>query len=91
MQPSDTIAASPDVVAREVGGEIVLLHLDSGTYFGLNAVGSFIWSIIEQEPRSIAELADAVTANFAVERDEALQDILALAQSLSENGLLANG
>jgi len=88
MQPHDLIAASPNAVARNIGGETVLLHLDSGTYFGLNGVGSFIWSRIEKEPHSLAALADAVEAEFDVTRDEALKDITALAQNLDEQGLL---
>jgi len=82
------IAASANAVARKVGGETVLLDLESGTYFGLNAVGSFIWALIEKEPRSLASLAEAVAADFDVTRDEALRDITALAQSLAEHGLL---
>lgn len=88
MQPDEMIAASANAVARKVGGETVLLDLESGTYFGLNAVGSFIWALIEKEPHSLASLAEAVAADFDVTRDEALRDITALAQSLAENGLL---
>ncbi len=88
MQPEEMIAASANAVAREVGGETVLLDLDSGTYFGLNAVGGFIWSLIEKEPRSLAALADAVAADFDVTHDEALRDVTALAQAFAEHELL---
>ena len=40
------ILASDKVVGCEIDGEIVLLHLDTGTYFGLNPVGAEIWNFV---------------------------------------------
>ena len=40
LKPSDKISISPQVVARELGGETVILDLSSGTYFGLDPVGA---------------------------------------------------
>lgn len=90
MQSTDTIAASPNAVAREVNGETILLELESGTYSGLNSTGSFIWSLIEKEPHTLEQLAVLVEASFEISKPEALKDVTALAQALAENGLLAN-
>ena len=38
-----------DVVSREVGGEAVLLNLATGTYFGLDGVGTEIWNLLARE------------------------------------------
>ena len=38
----------PDVLFREIEGECVLLDLGSGTYFGLNEVGTRIWNLLRQ-------------------------------------------
>ena len=32
------------VYAREFGGEIVLLDLEGGSYFGLDAIGAEVWT-----------------------------------------------
>ncbi|RJY09448.1 PqqD family protein [Aurantiacibacter aquimixticola] len=89
MTTDDTISASPDVVAREIGDEMVLMDLQSGTYFGLNLVGSFIWERISAEPQTIGSLADAVAARFDATRDDILSDIVDIAEQLQSNGLLA--
>jgi len=40
------------VVSREIEGETVLLNLESGRYFGLNAVGTRVWQF---EPGRIVD------------------------------------
>jgi hypothetical protein len=45
-RPDDRWAINPAVVFKELDGEMVLLHLDSGVYFGLDPVGTRIWSLL---------------------------------------------
>jgi Coenzyme PQQ synthesis protein D (PqqD) len=47
----NTFVLSRQALFRDLGGEAVILHLDSGTYFGLNAIGTRIWQLIEQQGR----------------------------------------
>ena len=63
MKLTDRIGISPEVVAREVGEETMLLDLASGTYFGLDAVGGVVWQAIEDG----ATLAEAYQAQLAFE------------------------
>jgi len=51
MSPgSPKIQRNPKVVSRELAdGDSVLLHLESGSYHGLNRTGSFIWELIDGE------------------------------------------
>ena len=42
------VAISEDVVSRDLEGEAVILNLDSGTYFGLDRVGTRIWSLLQE-------------------------------------------
>lgn len=86
---SERFRASEDVVAREVGGEMVLLDLVSGTYFGLGAVGSRVWSQLAQGEPSLDELADLVAAEFDAPRDQIAQDLAALIEQLLAKQLVA--
>jgi len=88
MQLSDTFAVSQDVVDRELGGEVVLLDLSSGLYFGLGSVGARVWEMLSQKPRTLRELADDLEREFdaPIERIEA--DLLELAQALRERELI---
>jgi hypothetical protein len=82
-----TIAPSPDVVGRVVGGELVLLDLESATYFGLNEVGSRMWTLMG-ELDSLRQVCDAVSREYDVPRVQLERDVLALAQELHGKGLL---
>ena len=88
MELTDRISQSSGSVAREVAGELVLLQLESGTYFGLNAVGSRIWALLEETDQSVASLCNTIIDEFSAPRDVVEADILALAESLLDQGLV---
>ncbi len=79
--------ASDDVVAREVGGEMVLLDLVSGTYFGLGAVGSRVWEQLSHGEASLAQLADLIEAEFDAPRDVIERDLAGLLGQLVDKQL----
>lgn len=81
------VAASNRQVACEVGGEMVILHLDDGLYYSLNEVGACIWQLV-QEPRSVDELVEAITSKFDVKREQCLADIEALVADLAAHQLV---
>lgn len=58
------IKPSSDAVDSEVGDETVVLHLKSGTYFGLDPVGTRIWDLLKQ-----GLSPDAICATLAKEYD----------------------
>lgn len=88
MKLTDKIAASEDVVAREVGGETVLLDLASGTYFGLNEVGGRVWEMIDGDGLTLDQICGRIEAEFEVSRDVVDGDITTLARELIDRGLV---
>jgi len=51
--PFDTRLVAPtDVLMRELDGEAVILDLKSETYFGLDDVGTRIWTHLTNAPTS---------------------------------------
>ena len=90
MQLSDTFAASEEVVTREVGGELVLLDLNSGQYFGLDPVGARIWELLSEQPRSLGNLCDAIEAEFDAPRTTIEADLIALVGGLKEQELIVS-
>jgi len=74
-------------VSCEVNGEVVILHFDSGNYFGLNGVATLVWKMIEQ-PRSVSELRDAILREYEVEPERCECELLDLLGELRERGLV---
>ena len=74
-------------VSSDLGGEAVILHLASGTYYSLNEVGALIWSLLQQ-PRKVRQIVDHVVAEYDVDRDECEADLYRLLDALSREGLI---
>lgn len=88
MAEKQLFKTSDDVVAREVAGEMVLLDLASGLYFGLDPVGSRAWDRLSQGPADIGQLADVIEAEFDAPRAVIEQDLARLLDQLIEKKLV---
>lgn len=53
----------PDLLYSKVGDEIVLLTLESGKYFKIDAIGSRIWELIKQ-PLTFDQLCHNLLEEF---------------------------
>ncbi len=82
----DTLRIRPDVVFRQLDDEAVLLDLKSGTYFGLNTVGTRIWQLLG-ERTALGIVLDALVDEYDTRRDELERDLLSLGGELCDRGL----
>jgi hypothetical protein len=83
----DRVRAAPAALATRVGDEVAILHLDRASYFGLNATGAWIWERLQQ-PATLAELRDGLTAAFDTTPEQAAADVLAFVGALEGAGLV---
>jgi hypothetical protein len=74
---ASTFIPSKNAVFRDLDGEAVILRLDSGTYFGLNAVGTRIWQLMERHGR-LAAVLDDLCAEYDAAPDVLERDLLDL-------------
>lgn len=79
--------ASDDALARVLDGELVMLDLKSGTYFGMNEVGARIWEILTAG-ENIASAVETLTSEFAVDPSTVREDIESLLVQLAERDLI---
>lgn len=76
-----------DVLATEVDGEMVMMDVEKGLYFGLDAIGTDVWKRLEA-PATAGELAAALSRDYDAEADAIERDVLDLLASLAEQGLV---
>jgi hypothetical protein len=81
------VSPAPDLAFRDIGGEGVLLDLTSGTYFGLNRLGTRAWVLLA-EGRSLADLHAQLASELDVTRETLERDLLTWAGTLLEQRLL---
>ena len=82
-----TLVATDEQVSSDLGGEVAILHLGAGMYYGLDEVGARVWDLI-QEPRAVSEVRDVLLSEYDVEIDRCERDLLAPLQKLANERLL---
>ena len=75
MKREDRVAVRDGVMFNRVGDEVVLLDLDSGMYYGLDAVGGRLWDLISGSA-TIGEAIDTMLEEYEVEREVLESDVL---------------
>ena len=86
-RPDSQIRRCPECYMTEADGEIMMMHVPSGQYIGMNAVASFIWKRLA-EPTDIASLTRAVQTEFAVDEASCAEDTLNFVQRMLDDGLV---
>ncbi len=70
---------------RLIEGEAVLVNVRRDEVMHLNPVASFLWSSLDGQV-SLADIAKSMTAEYEVDVETALADIIAFAADLMEQG-----
>lgn len=81
------VVAAPNQVSTELENEVAILNLDSGVYYGLNEVGTRIWSLIS-EPITVSQIQDDIRSEYDVQPERCSEDVLRLLEQLREAGLI---
>jgi hypothetical protein len=80
-------SVAPDVLVQETLDESVLLNIRTGQYFGLNAVGSRMWTTLTTSS-SLRAACEALKDEYDIEAERLEHDVLSLVGKLTEAGLL---
>jgi hypothetical protein len=78
---------SADVVFRDLEGEAVILDLASGTYFGLNEVGTRVWRLVD-EGRDASQIVEIVASEYQADRATIARDVERLLDDLRTRRLI---
>ena len=81
------IVRADSVITAEMDDEIVMMSLEKSSYFGLDAIGSKIWQLIEA-PTRVADLCDQLTREFDVEQEQCATDVLTFLNELHQNDII---
>ncbi len=84
---SSTVAMAHDVLASELGAEVVMLNLNDGTYYGLDGAGAEIWKLLARTV-TIDEIVSAIVELYDVDAVRCREDVCTLLSHLAERGLV---
>lgn len=81
------IVAAREQISCGLSGEAVILQLQTGVYYGLNPVGAKVWELVQQ-PRTVAEIRDALVAEYTVDPETCERDVERLVEDLASRKLV---
>jgi hypothetical protein len=87
IELTSRVVASPDQVSCDIAGETVVLNLRDGVYYGLDSVGTRIWTLIT-DPLTVEEIRETLVAEYDVDSAECERQVLRLLGELLEHGLI---
>ena len=87
ISENSKVVATKEQVSADLGGEVVILNMKNGVYYGLDPVGARIWSLV-QDPTTVKVLRDAIFNEYDVDADRCERDLLVLLQDLASNELI---
>jgi hypothetical protein len=76
-----------DVVWTKLGDEVAILNSETGTYFGLDPVGSRIWCLMA-EGDGLDEVVSKLLSEYQVDEERARKDLRELIEQLEERSLV---
>lgn len=87
LSMNSTVSRSEDHLAASVDNELVLMDVEHGSYYGLNAVGADIWQRLEGAV-TVAGLCAALSREYDADMDTISREVLALLERLAAEGLV---
>ena len=92
MLKAETLVRSQSVVARVVAGETLIVPIrakvgDLASIYSFNGTGTLIWQLLES-PRTVAQLATAVSESYQVDPAQAEQDVTNFVSEMKSVGLV---
>lgn len=82
-----TVVQSREPLSAEVDGETVLMSVEQGRYFGLDAIGGDVWHRLES-PVRVSDLCAALAADYDGAPDVIERDVLDLLGRMAARGLI---
>ena len=84
---TDRVKVPEEVLISGLQDESVLLNLDSERYYGLDDVGTRMFSVLTSSD-SVQSAWEKLKNEYDVDHEVLRQDLIALVESLAEQGLI---
>ncbi|MEY2648846.1 MAG: hypothetical protein RL282_1559 [Bacteroidota bacterium] len=77
-----------EIMQSKIGEDVVMLDIDTGFYFGLDAVGSTIWSHLSH-PISFEELISCLMSKYDIDQETCETETRLFLKQLLEKNIIS--
>jgi hypothetical protein len=85
---NEKLSLNNQTVTAEMDGDLVMLDIEAGEYYGITEVARFLWDCLQNEPHSLSKLVDLVCSAYDVSQETCTKDVTSFVVELKERGLL---
>jgi len=87
LTANSRVMRSDQIMGSKMDNQLVMIDLESGNYFSLNAIAAEIWERLV-EPIQVLDLCAALHERYVVSEERCLREVLALLGQMYEKNLL---
>lgn len=87
IETGSIVVQGQEQICAEVDGEVVMMSIAQGHYYGLDDIGGRVWQLIA-EPRRVSDLCERLVAEFAVDRATCEADVLRFLNEMEAQRLI---
>lgn len=84
---TDVMKRKDDQITADVDGEVVMMSIEQGEYYGLDTIGSRIWGLYS-EPKTIEQVVDTLINEYDVDRESCINDVMLFVEKLVAKDLI---
>lgn len=87
MNNKTTVARNNEIVASDMDGEVVMMHIETGKYYNLGRIGGEIWNILEKS-MMVENIVENLIVKYDVSKEQCEMDILPFLMQMEKNKLI---
>ena len=76
-----------EILFTDLDDTVVMMDSDEGNYYELDAVGTRIWNLLDNE-RSVAEVCELLVREYDVTLEDCRQDVLKFLEQVAQLGVV---
>lgn len=86
LNSTTLITRNPNLVAADIDGDLVMMSIERGEYFGITGVGSRVWELLAT-PITVADITRVICTEYTVDEATCQADMQAFVEELIQLGL----
>jgi hypothetical protein len=87
IDPTSLFQRNPSILFNDFDAGIMMMDIDTGHYFDIDAVGGQIWNMLDQ-PTSLESVCEALGREYDVDAETCLAETRDFFSELVANGLI---
>lgn len=82
-----TIVRGTHLVFNEMDGETIMMSIENGEYYGMNSMGSRIWSLLET-PKKVSDICKTLLPDYDVTPEQCIKDLLPFLNKMAAKNVI---